>query len=708
MREAEVVTSCADLVRDCDWSDTGLGRRSSWPRAVEHAVRVLLESPVAMAYCHGPRFVMVYNDRMARVMGDKHPKSWAQPMAEVFPEVWDLPQVGVAFEQVLATGEPFYEEGTALALDRVGGAHLPEDAYFVRGISAVRDDTGAVLGLLVVAVETTEGFTRLRTVGDLATALATAASADDVVKAALRHGLQELGVQKVTVCLPERRAGGWRTTSRRRTDVVSRDEERLPLIWSPAEPETADTVVSVAASNTPVVTEDDGGSVVLPLRASGVTGAIEFEMADFQRAAFHRAVLTTCTQLVAEALARARLYDAERGTADLLQRTMLPQLLPHQPGVSLAVRYQPVTTGTAAGGDFYDAFEVSGGRMAVVIGDVVGRGVAAATVMGQVRAAVRGAALAVPDHDAVFRSLDQLVTNLDEVSSLRVGWYRHRSDDPLSLGVEGELFVTMLYCLLDPRTGEVTMASAGHFPPVLMRAHSPAGGSAQEARPLREVAFADLVPGPPLGVPGERAVATARLGEDDALLAFTDGLLERRDRNLVEGEAALLQVLAEVESYEPRSICQHTIEEMLSDGALEDDCAMLALVRTNAVHHTASVVVPPLASVVGRTRMWVERQLGEWDVDADVVWVAVMGVSELVTNVLLHAATDARVTLDLSPARLLVTVADTGTRGTPVRMAGDPTATRGRGLGLLSDLAHSCGVERNVSGSTVWFEVRLT
>jgi serine phosphatase RsbU (regulator of sigma subunit)/anti-sigma regulatory factor (Ser/Thr protein kinase) len=708
MREAGVDTSCADLAQEWDWANTDLGSRADWPDAVQQAVSLLLESPVAMTYCHGPRYVMVYNDRMAKVMGDKHPKSWAQPVPEVFPEVWDLPQVGPALERVRRTGQPYFEEGTALALDRVAGSALAENAYFVRGVSPVRGDDGTILGLLVVAVETTEGFTRIRTVGDLATALAAAASADDVVKAALRHGLQELGVERVTVCLPERRAGGWRTTSRRRTDVVSRDEERLPLIWSPAEPDTEQTVVRVAGSGAPAVTDDGQSSVVLPLRAAGVAGAIEFQMAHHQRVSFLRAVLSTCTELVAEALARARLYDAERGIADLLQRTMLPQLLPHQPGVSLAVRYQPVTTGTAAGGDFYDAFEVPDGRLAVVIGDVVGRGVAAATVMGQVRAAVRGAALAVPEPDVVFRSLDHLVDNLDEVSSLRLGWYRHRSDDPLSLGVDGELFVTMLYCLLDPRTGEVTMATAGHFPPVLMRSRTSTSDAGSSGPARRQVEFADLSAGPPLGVPGERPVATARLGEGDALLAFTDGLLERRDRSLVEGEEVLLDVLAGVESYEPRSICQDAIEQMLGDAALEDDCALLALVRTNAVHRTSSVVVPPLASAVGRTRMWVERQLAEWDVDAGTVWIAVMGVSELVTNVLLHAATDARVTLDLSPARLLVTVADTGTRGAPVRMAGDPAATRGRGLGLLAELAHTCGIERNVSGSTVWFEVRLT
>jgi anti-sigma regulatory factor (Ser/Thr protein kinase) len=693
MREAGVVTtSCADLARECDWTETDLGPRASWDPAVEQTVRLLLESPVAMCYCHGERFAMIYNDRMAHLLRTKHPRSWAQPAPKVLTEVWDLPQIGPACELVLRSGEPFFEDGLAVADDRAA-PDRPAEAYFVRGISPVRDDDGNVLGVLIVAAEATERLARLRMVGDLASALATAASADDVVKAALRHCLQEMGVEKVTVCLPERRAGGWRATARRRSDVVSRDEERLPLIWAPAELDAAELVVRVAESGASRVSEN-GDMIVLPLRAGGVSGAIAFEIADSRREGFHRALLTTCTDLVAEALGRARLYDAERRTADLLQRTMLPQLLPHRPGVGLAVRYQPVTTGTAAGGDFYDAFEVSDGRLALVIGDVVGRGVAAATVMGQVRAAVRGAALAEADPGAVFSSLDRLMANLDEVSSLRVGWYRHRSEDPLSLGVEGELFVTMLYCLLEPGTGRLTMASAGHFPPVLMRASG--------------VEFAGLSPGPPLGVPGDRPVATTDLADGDALLAFTDGLLERRDRNLVEGESALLEVLSEVESYEPRTICQHTIERMLGSRTLEDDCALLALVRTTAVHHTASVVVPPLASAVRSTRMWVQHQLGQWEVDTDAIWVAVMGVSELVTNVLLHAATDARVTLDLSPFRLLVTVADTGTRGTPVRMSGDPTATRGRGLGLVSEIAHASGVERNVSGSTVWFEVRVS
>jgi anti-sigma regulatory factor (Ser/Thr protein kinase) len=696
MRRAGVVdTSCIDLARECDWAQTDLGPRESWPGVVEATVRLLLESPVPMCYCHGERFAMVYNDVSAALLGERHPKSWARPAADVLPEFWEHPRVGPALESVLRTGEPHFEDGNLPAAEDDAVARLvPDEPYFVRGYSPVRDEDGRILGVLVVGVENPAGFSRLRTVASLASALASAVSVDDVVKAALRHGLHEIGVDEVTVCLPDRRTGGWRTTARRRTDVVSRDEERLPLIWSPADGEADARLIQVAETGNTGAEEEQPAPVVLPLGAGG-SGSIAYELTGAPAPGVQAAMLATCTQLVAEALARARLYDTERGTADLLQRTLLPQLLPHRPGVSLAVRYQPVTTGTAAGGDFYDVFEVPNDRLAIVIGDVVGRGVAAATVMGQVRAAVRGAAFAEPEPERVFHSLDRLVDTLDEVSSLRLGSYSQRFDDPLSLGVDGELFVTMRYCLLDPTTGRVTMASAGHFPPVFIRQ----GAGAE---------LAELQVGPPLGLRGERPLSFDELGEGDGLLAFTDGLLERRDSSLAEREAALLKTLSATESMEPRSICQLVIDQMVGTHHLEDDCALVAVVRTNAVHHTASVVVPPLASAVRRTRAWVEEQLGSWEVDGEAVWVAVMGVSELVTNVLLHAATEARVTLDLSPERLLVTVADTGTRGTPTHTSGEVTATRGRGLGLVAAIANSCGFERNVSGSTVWFEVLVS
>ncbi|MGH3366977.1 MAG: ATP-binding SpoIIE family protein phosphatase [Nocardioidaceae bacterium] len=692
--------SCAELAREYDWATTDYGPRSQWPGSVESVVGMLLESPIPMCYGHGSRHAMVYNDGFAAILGDRHPEAWAQPALDTVAEVWGDQGITPALDKVFSTGEPLLEDDSVLLLERAGDHVKLDDAFFVRGLSPVRDETGDVLGLLIVVVETTAGVTRVHTVAELASALASAVSGDDVVKVALRHSVGRLGVDTATVCLPDKRAGGWRTTRRRKTDILSYDEERLPLIWTAVGADSEDRIVRVAESGV-ASRSDEGRRLALPFGASGVTGAIDFELPRSTVPGSHSAVLTACTDLVDEALVRAQLYDAERRTADLLQRTLLPQLLPQPAGVSLAVRYEAATSGMAAGGDFYDVFELPDGRLGMVIGDVVGRGVAAATVMGQVRAAVRGAAMADADPDVVFRSLDTLVANLDEVWPMGAGAGSHRSDDPVPLGIDGELFVTMLYCLLDPSTGRTTIASAGHFPPVVMKAAGKSGTGPLE----RSAHFADLRVGPPLGLTGHRPRATTELEEGDALLAFTDGLLERRDRDLKDGEMALLRAVSTAVSHEPRSICQRVLDQMVGMQSLDDDCALVALVRTNAVHRTASVVVPPLAVAVRRARTWVRGQLDQWEVDSQTTWTAVTGVSELVTNVLLHAATDARVTLDLGPDRLLVTVADTGIRGAPERMSGELTATRGRGLALVAEMAHSCGFERSVVGSTAWFEI---
>ena len=160
------------------------------------------------------------------------------------------------------------------------------------------------------------------------------------------------------------------------------------------------------------------------------------------------AVLAPFRDLVGDALGRAVVYDAERTTAELLQRTLLPPNLPQSDAISIAARYEPVSEGTVAGGDFYDSFFLPDGRLAIVIGDVVGRGVMAATVMGQVRAACRGAALTNSDPASVMAALDRVVWDLDALwpASMPLGSPRARP----GMAFGGELFVTMLYGTVEP------------------------------------------------------------------------------------------------------------------------------------------------------------------------------------------------------------------------------------------------------------------
>ena len=654
-----------------------------------------------MAYCHGAGYAMVYNDRFADMLGPKHPRAWGQRVAVVVPESWSRPGLAEVFDRVFAGGPSVHDEGEMLGRNpqRLVG---PEGAYFVRSFSAVRDSDGSVLGVLVVAVEITAAVRRVEAVSDLATALGSAVTVDDVAKVALQHAVSSLDCEAASVCLGAGEQGGWRVARWRGTEVWDETAGRLPLIWSGFREGAKVPEVAVAETGQRFVAED-GGELILPIGGPDVEGSIGYlgmrrEFPDAQMV-----VLEACAQLVADAMVRARLYEAQRGTAELLQRTLLPQVLPSVPGVTLAARYQPVTTGTAAGGDFYDAFTLPDGRLAVTIGDVMGRGVAAATVMGQVRSGLRGAALTNSDPNAIFTALDELVISLD-LSWPAAAAYGQGSAYAGIAGFGGELFVTALLGVFDPATGELLLASAGHVPPAVVRRQVAASA---QADPGRLAEFAKVEPGPPLGIPGNRPVLRLVLEEGDALVAFTGGLLERHERSLTQGQATLLRTLSTMASTDPRSICQNLVDELIGREGLEDDCALLTLFRDSRAHHMASVLVPPHAGAVRWARRWVRGQMESWGLDEEIVAAAVIGVSELVTNVVLHAGTPARVSLELAD-RLLVTVEDTGGRGAPQSQTNeDRSVSRGRGLALVAAISDAMGYERGVGGSTVWFEIVL-
>ena len=437
-------------------------------------------------------------------------------------------------------------------------------------------------------------------------------------------------------------------------------------------------------------------------------------------------MLTSAAALVGQAIARAHLFDRERTTAELLQRALLPQALPQSRSFTLAGRYEPVSSGAVAGGDFYDAFPIADGRLVLVIGDVVGRGVAAATVMGQIRAAARGAAISDPEPESVLSSLDELVAGLDALwpASINPG---AGDQGVIGRGFGGELFVTMLYGLLDTHTGELTLASAGHCPPAVLpelreaagqrgrdHAGDDAAGPADPDDPgvpgqrRQRPRIVDLVTGPPLGLGGVRPVQTLKLDVGEVLLAFTDGLLERRASSLAEGEMRLLEVLDNLSADSPRTVCQQVIESMGDPGGFEDDCALLAVGRLSVEHRSAALVVPPVPEAVRPARDWARAQMNDWGIDEGEQFAVVTGLSELVTNTVLHAGTDAHVSLELDGTRLTLTVSDTGMRGEPTTPAHGGAATRGRGLKLVRSISDAFGTHRSATGSTVWFEVEVT
>ncbi|MGX6601083.1 SpoIIE family protein phosphatase [Micromonosporaceae bacterium Da 78-11] len=720
-----------------DWAGTPLGPRAGWDPAVRATVELLLDSPMPMALSFGDDFTLIYNDAYADLIGALHPAALGRPGAEVFGESWATPGVGGAIDDVYRSGRPFLEAETQLLVTRNENTRgenargetargetarsetgrgetgrgdsgrgetrqgetgrsengRAEPAFFTRGHSVVRDVDGAIVGVLTVAAETTQVTRRLQSLGELTSKLAGALTIDDVARVVLTYAMVSFDVDHTVFAVDD--GGAYRYVRRIRGEMLDEADERLPPVWKRVPNDPRAPLVAAAQTGRASFTSDGEplrhiatdrherrirALAALPLHAPSLKGALTIGY----RAAHtwlpaERALLNAAAQLIAQAAERARRFEAQHGTAQLLQRSMLPEHLPELDTFRIAARYDVGVDGNAAGGDFYDAFELADGRLAMVLGDVAGHDVRAAAVMGQVRAALRAMALTDPAPPSVLAGLDRLVGSLGAES---------RNE---------EIFVTVVYGVLDPTDGTITLASAGHPPPVLRRAG--VGG---------EPATAELVkipPGAPLGLGGRWQTGVVRLEPGDSILMFSDGVVERRGRALNEGLDALVAAAAASASGDPRNLC--SLATAAVEGPTDDDVAVLAVEHAVAMSRSATMLVPAEPTGPSRVRQWMSTRLREWSVPEPVIGAAILCTSELTTNALLHAGTPAQVHVDLNAERLLVSVADTGTRGSVIRAHTDTMSSRGRGLGLIEELSDSWGTDPTVRGSTVWFEMLI-
>ncbi|MFI1992841.1 SpoIIE family protein phosphatase [Actinoplanes sp. NPDC020271] len=680
---------CAALVRAFDWSRTSLGAIGGWDPSVRAAVDLLLESPVPMMLLAGPECLVLYNDAYAEVLGGRHPIALGCPAAEAFGEAWDQPGMSDVIGRVFRTGQPVLEPESQVTL-RPGGA---DPAFYTRGHSVVRDLRGAIAGVLTVAAETTQVVHRLQSLGELTARLAGALTIDDVTRVVLTYAMASFDLDHCVLAVDD--GSSYRFVRRIRGEMLDEADERLPPVWRRIPPDHAAPLVAAAETGRATFVADGEplaavaqdrherrvrSLAALPLRTASVRGALTM---GFRRAHVwlpaERALLRAAAELVAQAAERARRFEAQHGTAQLLQRSMLPEHLPELDTFRIAARYDVGVDGNAAGGDFYDAFRLSDGRLAMVLGDVAGHDVRAAAVMGQVRAALRALALTDPAPPSVLAGLDRLVGSLGAES---------RNE---------EIFVTVVYGVLDPSDGSVTLSSAGHPPPVLRRAGL--GG---------EPASAELVkvpPGAPLGLGGRWQTGSLVLEPGDTILMYSDGVVERRGHPLNEGLDALVAAAAGSASGDPRNMC--SLATAAVEGTTDDDVAVLAVEHALAMSRAATMHVAAEPTGPSRVRQWMSTRLREWQVPEPVIGAAILCTSELTTNALLHAGTPAQVHIDLNAERLLVSVADTGTRGSVIRARADTLASRGRGLGLIEELSDSWGTDPTVRGSTVWFEMLL-
>ena len=652
-----------------------------WDQGLLAVVDLVLASPVAMALVHGDHLRLLYNDAYAPLLGDRHPDAYDRPAAEVFGPAWDGP-AGAAIREIHRSGFPPREAEWS-----PHGPSEPDPALPLRGLSPVRDSAGRIAGVLVVAAETVPVTHRLLGLSELAEALAGTLTLDDVARVALRYGLSSPDVHQVAFAVDD--GDDWRVVRRVRGDILDDADERLPPVWRRVAGDSVAPLAVAAAAGLARFTADGHplrdtaldrhdnkvrALAALPLRTPSLRGALTFGVAEQHAwSPAERALLTAAAKLVGQAAERARRFENQHGTAQLLQRSMLPEHLPDDSRFRLAARYDAGVDGNAAGGDFYDAFRLPGGRLAVVLGDVAGHDVRAAALMGQVRAALRALALTDPAPATVLAGLDRLVA---------------------SLGAEAgtdELFVTVAYAVIE-RDGRLTVATAGHPPPLVRRGYG-------------DAAYLDVPAGTPLGLGGARRSATDRLAPGDTLLMFSDGVIERRGLDVGTGLAKVAATVAAAPGGDPRTLC--ALASAAVGGTTDDDVAVLAVEHATAPSRSADMEIPAEPTAPGRVRHWMAAQLAAWNVPEQVIGAAVLCASELATNALLHAGTAARVQVDLSAERLMVAVSDSGTRGTVTRAHAEALSSRGRGLGLIEELSDAWGTDPAVRGSTVWFEIGL-
>ncbi|WP_431945576.1 SpoIIE family protein phosphatase [Actinacidiphila sp. bgisy167] len=453
-----------------------------------------------------------------------------------------------------------------------------------------------------------------------------------------------------------------------------------PVRFAPGSPQARALCGSSAVRDTSPGPDGEPRAVIaVPLRARDTLLGV----ATFARAAraepFADDDLTLAGDLAARAavcIDNARLFTREHQLALELQRSLLPNGVPEQRAVDVAHRYLPAARGRV-GGDWFDVIPLSGARVALVVGDVVGHGIHAAAAMGRLRTAVHNfSALDLPPDELLGR-LDDLVVRLDEESST-------------GPGLAG---ATCLYAVYDPVTRRCRLARAGHLPPALL---APDGG----------VCFPDLPAGPPLGLGGlPFEAAEFPVPEGSGLVLYTNGLIEGRHLDPDTGMRRLGRALAALpRDSPPEEVCA-ALEAALRPAPCADDVVLL-VARTRSLDE-AQVACWDVAddpAAVSALRSAITHRLRDWGLD-ELAFTTELIASELITNAIRHGAGPVQARL-LRDRALVFEVADASGTSPRLRRAAN-TDEGGRGIFLVAQLCRRWGTRYTERGKVIWTEQQL-
>lgn len=415
------------------------------------------------------------------------------------------------------------------------------------------------------------------------------------------------------------------------------------------------------------------GLLFIPLGEGDRTlGVLQIEYTPDALGDDERGLAFTLARQSAQALDRALLYEAERRTAETLQRSMLPDVLPVMEGLASTARYIPGSARVDVGGDWYDMIALADGSVCLVVGDVVGKGVTAAATMAQLRNGLRAIALDSSDPAVIVTKLNRLLTGLAEAP-----------------------FATLCVVTIDSSTLELRIVAAGHPPPLVV---SQAG----------DAAYLESGRGLPLGVEADTTYVSGqtRLEPGSTVLLYTDGLVERRDRPLDQG-LDLLETTARTLADELSTYVDGVLSAMIGAGGHGDDVAVLAVRIDQSLLEPLELAIRPESHALPLMRAELERWLADAAVAGSDARDIVLATWEAGANAVEHAHLSPEETVRVRAAfvrdAVEVEVSDSGRWKEP-----EQRIDRGLGLRLINELMTDLTVEREAHGTRVLMRRQLS
>ncbi|MGW0080080.1 SpoIIE family protein phosphatase [Streptomyces sp. NPDC003393] len=418
--------------------------------------------------------------------------------------------------------------------------------------------------------------------------------------------------------------------------------------------------------------------LVVPLRARGTTMGVVTLLRWKNPEPFDVDDLLLVEDLVGRAamcVDNARRFAREHQAALTLQTSLLPLALPEHSAVEVAYRYLPADAESGVGGDWFDVIPLSGARVALVVGDVVGHGLHAAASMGRLRAAVQTLADLDLPPDELLARVDDLVVRLSDEAEAA-------AKEPWVIGA------TCVYAVYDPIARKIVVARAGHPSPAIAHLSEP-------------VEFPDIPAGPPLGLGGLPFESAEVAVEEGSVIAlYTDGLIEASDRDVDVGMERLCFTLAHPDR-PLEEICDIMVRTLLPDRPRDDVAFLIARTHVLSSDRVATWEVPTDPSAVRVARENVTEQLCRWGLD-EMVFTTELIVSELLTNAIRHAC--GPIGLRLIHERALICEVSDASNTSPHMRRALGTDEGGRGLFLVAQVAQRWGTRYTSSGKTIWAE----